>query len=349
MKNFSLNNFSIKYKYIVAVLPLIFITYMVIIGIFVWFFTSQKNKEIMSESNYYLSNIGDSIKDYIDQVSLDVDSLFYTVEYQKVLVQLNSITSASSTDRTDLSRLETVLSDRMNNYSSFSDTYIRNVCFKTMHDIYIAKNRNLMANEHEQTSIMSNALEKSNQYHGLPCLTTNTKFPDLLLYSQNIYQWQKKNWNNPIQLGTAFVEIRSDYIISLMNQSNLQYLSFIITDDSGNIVINNSSFNSATLSKLISNEQFTYDHEKYNSVLYNSSIDNLKLYAIINYTKAMQSTWNTMLVIILFAFISFMVIILATCLVSSEINKEFQFFINKQADAVDFEHPISVSPDRILY
>lgn len=327
MKKLNLGNFSIKYKYAISILPFALLGYLCIALIAFSFYYQNLYITTRKQTDMLLGSKVGAIDAFLDQYSLDSDNLLYAVQQQADLVNLNNVSGVPEGIAAD--ELSKNLAQKMGTYSSFNDTFTKNVYILTKNGVLVTKNETYSNERKKALSLFTQVREETNASHGMISLAVSKSDPGVLLLSRNIYEWRNSDWSNKVGLGTLVVEVRLDYLEGLLLQSRTEGLSFALLDGAGNGVLNETPLSEANLSAILNTGSVRFNGQKYISRTGDLSYCGYRVVAVCNETLAMKDATELMWFAVALIFGSLLFLVISISNVSSRVSAEFQVFTNK--------------------
>ncbi|MEA5049784.1 MAG: histidine kinase [Eubacteriales bacterium] len=327
MKKLNLGNFSIKHKYAISILPFALLGYLCIALIAFAFYYQNLYITTRKQTDMLLGSKVGAIDAFLDQYSLDSDNLLYAVQQQADLVNLNSISGVPEEIAKD--ELSKNLTQKMGTYSSFNDTFTKNVYILTKNGILVTKNETYSNERKKALSLFEEVRRETDLNHGMITLLVSQNDPGVLLLSRDIYKWRNSDWSNKVDLGTLVVEVRLDYVEGLLSQSKTEGLSFALLDGAGNGVLNETPLSQANLGAIQDSGSVRLNGQKYISRTGELSYCGYRVAAVCNETLAMKGATELMWFAVALILGSLLFLVISISNVSSRVNAEFQVFTNK--------------------
>lgn len=309
------NKLSIKYKFLVPITPILLISYSLILGYVVYTFQTDTKKALQNQIQKNICDHINYFNNYLYRLNKETDSLLYGDLIQNCLLSSDGSFFGVSDEIRDCIGFDKY---PLNLYleDSNSNLYVNNAIYVSTQEQYIRKRAFLDTSARE--------LHGKMYFHYFP------DSPFTITMARTVYKLDVDNIDQ--EIGFFMCDINISFFSDIFGYDNSQEaVSYILTDNENNIIINTGSFPSKDFKQLAAQCHFPVDRKGIHIYKYGTNSPQLKIYVIINETLLYNNTYHAF-------FIQLFMILLSLCLVAAVIyfavhNIELQFtsFIKKIA------------------
>lgn len=309
--------YSIKYKYLITILPFLIASYLLIllcVGIFYW---RSLTVSVHKQKATLLTAASAVLDEDLQQFALDSGIFLYKSDTQKALRQ-------SPPDNTDF------MNDTFY-YASFNNAFLNNLYLVTADGSVLSSQGRIQDPAIYGTvlSMLDAIGAEIHEKHGLIYLGSAGDDSNTLLISREAYLWTgDTDTTGKIYLETLIGEINTDRFEQFLTTGDECY-SFAVTDEDNQVLLNLTGLAAEELQALSADERGIFQDQKFQAQRRTLSIDHLHLLLVSNETLIYRSAYTALFFQIVIATISIGAILASVYYVSSRIAQEFQFFIRK--------------------
>lgn len=326
MKKISRNRYGIKYKYIFAILPFLFLSYLTILLVVILFYYHSVSIFSSKQENTLNDITSSNLNQHFDRFERDFGFFLYKTDIQNALKKV-----AIDKDPKATEELSAKLTSNISFYPSFNDNYINNLYLYAADGSYYSASGKIT-----DPSIASNIQlafhaikEQVHLQHGQIYFGVYHGPSDIFLIARDIYLWTgETSTTGKIYLGTLIAELNVGSLKYILRANDDCY-SFVLADSDNEILINTTGLDSDFIYENIASDKFSLNDQKYHTLKTKLHFNELSLILVTNETLLHKPTNTIILLQIIISVLSCILIIFSIFHVSSLVSSEFQYFINK--------------------
>lgn len=320
---------SIKYKFLVPITSILFVSYSLILGYTIYTFQTDTKRTVQ---NQIQKNICDQINYfnlYLHKLNQETDNLLYGNAVQTCLINAKGDFSGipgeiQASIAFDKYPLNLYLEDHNSNL------YVNNAIYSSTQEQYQRKKDLLMPHIRE--------LHGKMYFHYFP------DSPSSITMARTVYKLDVDDINQ--EIGFFICDINTSCFSDIFGYDNSrEAISYILTDSDNRVIVNTSAFSRSEFETLASQRSFPARQKGINIYKYSTDTPQLKIYVAVNqrilYSNIYQALSIQLFMILLSLFLIGAVVYLAV----RSIEQQFTSFIQKIASTnlIDSQAYITVN------
>ncbi|MCI8984197.1 MAG: sensor histidine kinase [Hungatella sp.] len=320
---------SIKYKFLVPVTTILFISYTLILGYTIYTFQTDTKRTVQ---NQIQKNICDQINyfnRYLHNLNQETDNLLYGTAVQQCLIDAKGDFSGLPQEIRD-----SIAFDKypLNMYleDGSSNLYVNNTIYSSTQEQYQRKKTLLIP--HTRT------LHGKMYFHYFP------DSPSAITMARTVYKLDVDDINQ--EIGFFICDINTSCFSDIFGYDNSrEAISYILTDADNQVIVNTSAFSRSEFETMTARCSFPARQDGIHIYKYATDVPQLKIYAAVNqmilYSNIYRSFFIQLFMILLSLFLIAAVIYLAV----HNMEQQFTSFIQKIASTnqIDSQAYITVN------
>lgn len=314
------DRFSIKNKIIIACIPFLIISYLILFLSMTLIFYQQMKNMVYDQTQQNITEktkLLNQIMDNYEQITTNY--LYYTKEVQTYLQTDQSLLSSDELEKLNENMAMYTASLLTDNNPEIEKVMLYN----EYNELYI--NNAIYANTLEEIENLSESIhEKAKDCHGKLIIMENPIRPQALILARTVYVPKLEQSNQ--EIGFLMLEISKSMLKTQMElQENSDSIYVILTDSEGNILINASELSNSECNEIIeAKENSRYIINK-RELTYSSC----RIISIIDEYKMFANTYKLFFIEIFIMGVSVLLILAAIVYSGSMISGQISRFIWK--------------------
>lgn len=314
------DKFSIKNKIIIACIPFLIISYLILFLSMTLIFYQQMKNMVYDQTQQNITEKTKLLNQIMDNYEkITTNYLYYTKDVQTYLQTNQALLSSDELDKlNDNMAMHTtsLLTDnnpeieRVMLYNEYNDLYLNNAIYaNTLEEI-----KNLSGSIHK----------KAKECHGKLIIMENPIRPQTLILARTVYVPKLEQSNQ--EIGFLMLEISKSILKAQMGlQENSDSIYVILTDSEENILINASELSNSECNEIIEDKENSRYIINKRELTYSSC----QIISIIDEYKMFASTYKLFFIEIFIMGVSVILILTAIVYSGSMISGQISRFIRK--------------------
>lgn len=311
-------HFRIRQKILIAVLPVLFLSYLLLLLSFYCLYVKESRNSIISSQEQVTVQLTKNITQYINNLNSNIDLLLYGTDFQSLLKKYNS-------DKEEyVNSFQMDCNTLFSNYLTDADLNIHRVSL-LINQSEIFSNNTVYRSTIEQYGKKLQSLEAQlAQRPGELCFYYSDDEPYVVTAAKDIFDLQEPDE----KIGTLLIEINlrfMDQILSKENTADYSYFSLFLD---GKLIFTTSPLPDGATTQMTHQFYSSYQGENYYAIRYKLP-DSLEI-GVLTDTSSAFTPSNRIFFLLLLLFSCFFITIAGIIVsVSTGISHEFTLFIDK--------------------
>lgn len=305
---------SIKYKFLVPIIPMLLISYSLILGYTFYIFQTETKQTVRNQLNQTVCDKINYFNGYLYQLNQETDNFLYGNMVQKYLLSPDGTFSGFSEE---ISR--TIL---------LFDTYPSNLYLEDKNgDFYT--NNTIYSSTQSQYELKREWLAPQVQtYHGKMYFHYSPDTPSIFTMARSIYKLDTNDTNQ--EIGFFMCDVSTNCFFDIFGyRADSDVISYVLTTADNQMIASNSGWSRSDLEDMLQSAAFPALVNGSHIYKYQTNYPQLKLFALVNEELLFQSVYHSFFIQLFIILLSLFLIAIFIFLVARSIERQFASFIQK--------------------
>ncbi len=308
---------SIKFRILVIVLPVVILSYIILLSSFYMIYVKESRNNILLEHEKNTLSIAKNTASYFSSLNSNIDLLLYGTEIQSLI---HSYADKKLSPEEVQSQCNTLFS-----------TYLLGAQSKIQRVYIVLTDNGIISNQTIYNSTLEQQeqkLEQLSEYlkqpKGTLCYYYSPKEPYTITAAKNIFDIQKPEK----KIGILLTEINIRFMVDMITEHQDSEYSYYSLFQNSDLVYTTSPYAPSVTASMNMNYHSHRGNNNFYAIRYSVN-DFLQIGGLLNTTGAFHSinrVWRQLLVISIFFLL---ILVFAVIQISRTISQEFQVFITK--------------------
>lgn len=351
MKKLFSKKYSIKYKYIVTILPFLLLSYLLLFAVIASFYLQSVHHSVAQQSDSLLDAVSTSVETSVLLLDQDTDVLLYNISMQDAIYN-----ACQNGDKEKTALLRTLFSSETDSLALFLGNTLR--AYFLLPDETVISASSYPSSVAVSKELLCEAAAAATAYHGQLCFYVSK---ETMLAAKEAYLWTgKTQTTGTIRIGTILLEINLPSLQSELSARNGAFSFALLSDRSGEILLNETTLDQSQLAEFLQTHFADMQTDSDNAQTGSSNLElrsadphtssakidgtdyllttkslecsGLAIAMLANQSVLYHDISVFLVILAVIVLISVTVIAFAILAISSRISSEFSFFIRKLND-----------------